>query len=71
MDKLKIMRSREVIETLRISRSSFHDKQNRKSPRFDPTFPAKIRLGLNSVGYFTHEIEAWAESRKDKAANSY
>lgn len=66
MDKLKVLRSREVIDDLGISDSSFYDKQNPKSPRFDPTFPAKIRLGPNSVGFFAHEIEAWIKSRMER-----
>jgi prophage regulatory protein len=49
-----------------LSRSTIYDKQNPKSPRFDPTFPQKINLGARAVGWFQEEIEAWLDSMRTR-----
>ena len=48
----------------KLSRATLYDLQNPKSPRFDATFPAKIRLSCKSVGWFAEEVFEWLESRK-------
>ncbi|WP_310887981.1 helix-turn-helix transcriptional regulator [Burkholderia pseudomallei] len=40
-----------------------YDWQDERSPRYDPTFPKRIRLSAHSVGWLEHEIDAWIESR--------
>jgi prophage regulatory protein len=59
----KILRCKDVVERLSLSRSSIYDKMAKTSPRFDPTFPRPIRLGLNAVGWHESQIESWLQSR--------
>lgn len=60
--KAKIIRRLEVMSLLGISKSTFADWQNPKSPRFRPEFPKKIQLGANSVGYLESEINEFIQS---------
>ncbi|MGY3809367.1 helix-turn-helix transcriptional regulator [Aeromonas veronii] len=60
-----VLRPKYAIKMLGISSAKFFDMQNPNSPRFDPTFPKRIRLGANSVGYLEHEIMEWLKSRQE------
>ncbi|MFQ1857418.1 AlpA family phage regulatory protein [Aeromonas sp. 82P] len=62
---MKVLRNNDVIQTLGISKSKFFDMLNPKSPRFDATFPKRIRIGGNSVGFLEHEITQWVISRQE------
>ena len=62
---IKVLRNNDVIQTLGISKSKFFDMLNPKSPRFDATFPKRIRIGANSVGFLEHEIMEWLKSRQE------
>ncbi len=59
----RILRRRDLEARLRLSRSTIYDKLNPKSPRYDETFPKPIRLGEASVGWLSHEVDAWLASR--------
>ncbi|WP_298623083.1 AlpA family transcriptional regulator [uncultured Zoogloea sp.] len=59
----KIIRAKQLAEMLGIGRSTLYDWQNRGSPRFDPTFPRRIRLGKGSVGWLLDEINMWIATR--------
>ena len=59
-----IVRAKDMRKLTGIPDSTRADKENPKSPRFDPTFPKKIYLGPRSVGYFLDEVLAWLEGRK-------
>lgn len=60
----KVVRQPELVHLTGLSRSTLADLQNPRSPRFDATFPAKIRLSARSVGYFLCEVLEWLEGRK-------
>jgi len=62
----QIIRLKELVAMTGLSRSTIYDKQNPKSPRFDPSFPQKISLGTRAVGWFQREVEAWLNSMKNK-----
>ena len=62
---IKVMRCSDVVKMLGISRSKLYDMLNPKSPRFDATFPKRIRIGANSVGFLEHEIMEWLKSRQE------
>ncbi|MGL6013886.1 MAG: helix-turn-helix transcriptional regulator [Shewanella oncorhynchi] len=59
------MRCSDVVKMLGISRSKLYDMLNPKSPRFDATFPKRIRIGANSVGFLEHEVSQWVISRQE------
>lgn len=60
----QIIRDCKMPQVLQISRGSLADIQNPLSPRFDPTFPKKIKIGARSAGYLLKEVSTWLESRK-------
>ncbi|WP_334187625.1 helix-turn-helix transcriptional regulator [Noviherbaspirillum sp.] len=59
-----IVRAKDMRKITGIPNSTRADKENPKSPRFDPTWPKKIRLGLRSTGYFLDEVLAWLEKQR-------
>ena len=61
----KVVRKPELIRLTGLSRSTLADLQNPKSPRFDATFPAKVRLGMRAVGWFFEDVLNWLSSRKE------
>lgn len=63
----KVVRRSELKIITALSLATLSDIQNPKSPRFDPSFPPKIRLTGTTgkaVGYFLCEVLEWLESRK-------
>lgn len=62
-----VIRLKELTHLTGLSRSTIYDKQNPKSPRFDPSFPQKINLGARAVGWFYLEVEAWLNSMRNKS----
>lgn len=63
----QILRLKEIALMTGLSRSTIYDKQNPKSPRFDPTFPSKIQLGARAVGWKLEEIIAWVNQMKHQS----
>jgi prophage regulatory protein len=66
----KIIRLDELISMTGLARSTLYDIQNPKSPRFDPSFPKKIKLSLRAVGFFLEDVIAWLNNRKTGAEQS-
>jgi prophage regulatory protein len=54
---MKILRTPEVLSLTGLSRATIWRKER------EGTFPARIKLGENSVGYKSDEIFSWIESR--------
>ncbi|EIN6339977.1 TPA: helix-turn-helix transcriptional regulator [Vibrio vulnificus] len=63
----QILRLKDIALMTGLSRSTIYDKQNPKSPRFDPTFPSKIQLGARAVGWKLEEIIAWVNQMKHQS----
>lgn len=59
-----IVRAKDMRKLTGIPDSTRADKENPKSPRYDPTWPKKIRLGARSTGYFLDEVLAWLEAQR-------
>ncbi|WP_337883921.1 helix-turn-helix transcriptional regulator [Chromobacterium haemolyticum] len=60
---LTIIRRKQLEKKLGVSRQWIYDRLDPKSPRYDPTFPKQISLGVGAVGWLDHEIDAWIASR--------
>jgi prophage regulatory protein len=58
----KIIRLSELVNKIGLSRSTIYDKQNPKSPRFDPLFPKRIKIGSRAVGWLQSDLDAWLDS---------
>ena len=62
----RVLRLKNLATYLGLSESTIYDKLNKKSPRYDPTFPKQIRLSASkrgAVGWLEHELRQWLESR--------
>ena len=55
----KIMRRKEVEQTVGLSRSAIYAAMDRGA------FPRPVRIGLRAVGWPISRIETWLESRPD------
>ncbi|WP_350307192.1 helix-turn-helix transcriptional regulator [Photorhabdus viridis] len=62
-DSLRILRLKDVIKKMGISRSTIYDWLNPKSPRYDETFPKQKRLGRQSVGWLESDLDEWLTQR--------
>ena len=60
----RIIRLQALLIIIGLSRSTVFDISNPKSPRYDPTFPKKVRIGLRAVGWYEEEIYAWTASKR-------
>lgn len=61
---LTVIRIDELRQVSGLSRSTIYEKLNPKSPRYDPSFPTRVHIGVSAVGWLRHEIEAWLISKK-------
>lgn len=61
--QFKVLRIKDVISLIGLSRSAIYDRINPKSPRYDETFPKPIKLGMNSrniaVGWLEEDLISW------------
>ncbi len=61
-----IIRAKQFRELTGIPDSTRADWENPESPRFDPTFPKKVKLGPRTVGYYYSDVIAWLDSRRSE-----
>ena len=62
-----IIRLKELIILIELSRSTIYDKQNPKSKRYDPNFPKRIKLGARAVGWRRADVNSWLDSMINKS----
>lgn len=55
----RIIRIKELIQLIGISRSTVYDKLNTSSKRHDPSFPKPVRLGGAAIGWRLSMVLAW------------
>jgi prophage regulatory protein len=60
-----ILRLKHVMERTGLARATIYDKLSRNSPRYDPSFPHRIKLGAAAVGWSESEISVWLQKRID------
>lgn len=58
-----LIRIKQVISRTGLSKSAIYDKLDTKSPRYDPTFPRQLSLGVGAVAWVESEIDSWLTSR--------
>lgn len=68
MDR-KILRLKEMIAYTGLSRSVIYDRMNKKSSRYDETFPKSFPLGGVAIGWLKDEVDAWLIDCSQKAQN--
>lgn len=60
-----MIRKKRLSRATGLALSTLEDMQNPKSPRFDPDFPPKVRLGARAVGWFMADVLVWLSNRKE------
>lgn len=55
----KILRLKDLIAYIGLSRSVIYDRMNASSDRFDPTFPKSFPLGGKAIGWSLDDVDAW------------
>jgi len=66
---MKILRMPNVIEKIGLSKSAIYDRLDKKSLRYDDTFPRPIPLGEgknSSIGFVESEINDWLSKQLEK-----
>lgn len=63
LERDRVVGAKQACEMLGLKRSTFFDKQNPSSIRFDPSFPRRIRLSARRVGWLLSELEMWISKR--------
>jgi prophage regulatory protein len=54
-----IIRMKPTAAKIGVGLSTVYDWQNPRSPRYDPTFPKRIKLGLATSGIIEADLDAW------------
>jgi len=65
MNTKRIHRPAALCDQLGIAVSTLYDWTSPNSPRFDPTFPKKIKLGPRAIGFDPTEVETWLAKKSD------
>lgn len=66
----RILRLKECLALVGVSRATWFDWNNPASPRHQKDVPQRVRLGTRSVGWFEHQLISWLQSKQDKALPS-
>ena len=53
---------KEVIKFVGVGRSTIYEMMDEFSPYYDPTFPKKVKITQNRIGWSAYEINQWIES---------
>jgi len=58
----RVLRIKEVLKRVGLSRSTLYDRMNPASPRYDDSFPKRVKIGKWAVGWLESSINEWIES---------
>ncbi|MEG3081761.1 AlpA family phage regulatory protein [Halomonas sp. 5021] len=61
---VSVLRMNHMKNKLGISRSCIYEKLDPKSPRYDPTFPKPIKIGLSAIGWLEDKVDAWIVAKE-------
>ncbi len=62
INTIKMLRLRELIKLIGLSRSSIYDRLNPRSKRYDPDFPKPVKLNRASR-WLVSEVEEWIRNK--------
>ncbi|MEG0347249.1 MAG: AlpA family phage regulatory protein [Acinetobacter sp.] len=46
-----------------VGRSTIYEMMDEDSPYYDPTFPKKVKITQNRIGWSAYEINQWIENK--------
>ncbi|WP_191486366.1 helix-turn-helix transcriptional regulator [Pseudomonas sp. FEN] len=61
----RVLRLKQVLDRVGLSRSTIYDRMNPASPRYDSSFPKPMKIGSSAVGWLESSISKWIESKLD------
>ena len=59
----QLINIKQVVEILGVARSTIYEMMDEDSPYYDPTFPKKVKITQNRIGWSAWEINQWIESK--------
>ena len=59
----RLIRFPTLIERVGLKKGAIEDRLNPASPRYDDTFPKKIKIGKNSVAWLEEEVDVWIDQQ--------
>lgn len=54
---------KQVVELVGVGRSTIYEMMDENSPYYDPTFPKKVKITQNRIGWSAYEIHQWIEDK--------
>ena len=54
---------KQVILFTGVARSTIYEMMDENSPYYDPTFPKKVKITQNRIGWSAYEINQWIEHK--------
>ena len=59
----RILSLKQVEDCIGLSSSTIYDMLDKRSNRYDPTFPIQVKLSKNRVGWVESEVAQWIERK--------
>lgn len=54
---------KQVVEFVGVGRSTIYEIMDENSPYYDSTFPKKVKITQNRIGWSAYEIHQWIENK--------
>lgn len=58
-----IIRLKELVKTVGISRSTIYEMLKPSSKRYDSSFPTPVKLSKSAIGWRRSDIEKWLQNK--------
>ena len=59
----QLINIKQVVLFTGVGRSTIYEMMDENSPYYDPTFPKKVKITQNRIGWSAWEINQWIEGR--------
>ena len=59
----QLINLKQVVDLICVCRSTIYEMMDENSPYYDPTFPRKVKITQNRIGWSAYEIHQWIESK--------
>ena len=59
----QLINIKQVVEIVGVARSTIYEMMDENSPYYDPTFPKKVKITQNRIGWSAWEINQWIEDK--------
>ncbi|ELN4659007.1 AlpA family phage regulatory protein [Escherichia coli] len=59
----QLLNIKQVVLFVGVCRSTIYEMMDEYSPYYDPTFPQKVKITQNRIGWPAYEIHEWIENK--------